>query len=195
MNKIAITGNIGSGKTSCCRILEIMGYPIYYADKQAKFLMENDPELKHKISQLFGPKSYSGNKLNRTYLARRVFSNAEALNELNSIVHPAVHADMNKWMERHRKNGEQTAFEEAALTFEAGHQNSFDYVITVAAPPHVLIDRVVSRDNSSKEDVENRLNKQMSQKEKCRQSDAIILNDGHHSLIFQLENIIDRFDL
>lgn len=195
MNKVAITGNIGSGKTSCCRILEILGYPVYYADIKAKMLMEKDENLKKDISSLFGPKSYSGDKLNREYLARKVFSNQRSLDQLNALVHPAVHADMQKWMQIQLEKGAQTAFEEAALTFEAGHQNSFDYVITVAAPPHILIDRVVARDNSQREDAERRLDKQMSQKEKCQQSDAIILNDGHHSLIFQLKNIIDRLGL
>ncbi|NBC24431.1 MAG: dephospho-CoA kinase, partial [Bacteroidetes bacterium] len=78
MKKVAITGNIGSGKSSCCHILAIRGFPVYDADKKAKWLMENDPELKQKISARFGPKSYSGQKLNRTYLARQVFSNEKS---------------------------------------------------------------------------------------------------------------------
>lgn len=195
MRKIAITGNMGSGKTSCCRILEIFGYPVYYADQKAKWLMEHDTKLKRDITRTFGPKSYSGEKLNRTYLARRVFTDSEALATLNSLVHPAVNKDMHKWMAEREKEGCGTAIEEAALTFEAGHENSFDQIITVAAPASILIDRVMKRDGSNEQDVRDRLNKQMSQKEKCQQSDAIILNDGQHSLIFQLQNIITRWEL
>ena len=195
MKKLAVTGNIGSGKTSCCRILEIWGYPVYYADQKAKWLMENNTKLQRELVRAFGPKAYSGQKLNRTYLARRVFTDAEALRQLNSIVHPAVHKDMMDWMIERQKEGYGTAIEEAALTFEAGHQSSFDYTITVAAPASILIDRVVKRDNSNKKDVQDRLDHQMSQKEKCQQSDGIILNDGQHSLIFQLQNIITRWEL
>jgi len=195
MKKIAITGNIGSGKTSCCQILEMLGYPVYFADIKAKWLMQHNPTLRQKITRFFGPRAYKGDRLNRAYLAKQVFSDSQALQGLNEIVHPAVHKDMQSWMQEREDEGYVAAFEEAALTFEAGHQKSFDYLITVAAPERLLIQRVMKRDDSSEEEVRNRLEKQLSQKEKCQQSDGIILNDGQHSLIFQIQNMIDRWKL
>ncbi len=195
MKKIAITGNIGSGKSSCCEILALFGFPIYYADERAKFLMSNDAELKRKISNEFGSKSYSGNKLNTKYLAKKVFDSAKSLQKLNAMVHPAVGRDLLDWMDKREKEGHKVAFEEAALTFEANHQNNFDKIITVAAPEQILIERVMKRDGASKSEIQKRLSKQIDQKQKCQQSNAIILNDGQHSLIFQLLNIVRRWHL
>ncbi|NBB88457.1 MAG: dephospho-CoA kinase [Bacteroidetes bacterium] len=195
MEKIAITGNMGSGKSSCCKILALLGYPIYYADERAKFLMSHDSKLKMQISKEFGAKSYSGKKLNAKYLANRVFNDEKALQKLNALVHPAVGRDVQNWMQNKQKKGYKAAFEEAALTFEANHQNNFDKIITVAAPEALLINRVVKRDGSSKFEVQKRLSRQINQKQKCQQSNAIILNDGQHSLIFQLLNIVRRWNL
>lgn len=195
MKKIAITGNIGSGKSSCCSIFEILGYPVYYADQQAKLLMQKEPKVRQKIIRTFGEESYDENGLNRPYLSKRVFGDRDKLKQLNAIVHPAVHKDLQLWIEQQRENGHTAAIEEAALTFEAGHENFFDAIITVVAPQAMLIRRVMKRDRISRELVIERLSQQWPQEFKCRHSKGVILNDGQHSLIFQVKNIVERWSI
>jgi dephospho-CoA kinase len=110
-------------------------------------------------------------------------------------VHPAVHKDLQQWIEKQQRKGHTAAIEEAALTFEAGHENYFDAIITVVAPQPMLIRRVMKRDRISRKQVIERLSRQWPQEFKCRHSKGIILNDGQHSLIFQVQNIIDRWSL
>ena len=90
MIRVGLTGGIGSGKSTVARIFEMLGVPVYYADAAAKRLMGTDAELRKQIISFFGSESYTGNQLNRQYLAREVFHNQEKLSKLNSLVHPAT---------------------------------------------------------------------------------------------------------
>jgi dephospho-CoA kinase len=196
MIKIGITGNIGSGKTTVCQIFEQLDIPIYYADARAKSLMQSSSQLISEIQETFGKDMYLENGvLDREKLANRVFSDEEALRTLNKLVHPIVFEDIQKWMQQNEKNNKKIAIEEAALTFEAGHSSYFDLMITVVAPERKLLERVVQRDKVKRKEVQQRLDRQWPQHKKALQSDIIILNDGAHSLIFQVQNIIDRWHL
>jgi dephospho-CoA kinase len=99
MNKpfiVGITGGIGSGKSTVCRIFENLGLPVYYADDRGKILLTADNQLKTEVIDFFGKESYlSSGELNRTYLADRVFKLDSELQKLNSLVHPAVARDLN----------------------------------------------------------------------------------------------------
>lgn len=97
MLKIGITGGIGSGKSVVCEILSHMGFAVYNADRRAKWLIANNPELIAKITQLLGPEAYTGGNYNTTYVAKRVFDNKSMLLQLNALVHPAVNDDFIKW--------------------------------------------------------------------------------------------------
>ena len=88
MLKVGITGGIGSGKTTICKIFETLGIPVYYADDRAKWIMVNDPELVAGVKSLFGEEAYLPNgELNRAYIGQIVFSDKEKLGKLNSLVH------------------------------------------------------------------------------------------------------------
>lgn len=195
MIKIGITGNIGSGKTTVCKLFEERGVPVYYADQKAKDLMANSGELQEEIMDEFGKDIYPEGELDRQKLAERVFSNERSLKKLNSLVHPLVFEDLKSWVSQMEKDGHPLILEEAALTFEAGHSEYFDRIFTVVAPEHMLIERVQKRDNTSTEEVKKRLQRQWPQKKKAIQSDAVILNDREHSLIFQVQNLIVRWEL
>lgn len=185
MLKIGITGGIGSGKTTICKIFETLGIPIYYSDIRAKELMVENEALITKIKEAFGEAAYLENgSLNRAHIAQIAFSDKSKLAELNSIVHPAVFQDGNDWVKM-QKNVPYT-LKEAALTFEGGGHKFLDKVITVFAPKEIRIDRVIARDNTSREAVEARINKQMPDEEKVKLADFVIYNDGEQGLIEQV---------
>ena len=186
MLKIGLTGGIGSGKTTVAHIFEVLGIPVYYADQAAKELMNHDPELKQKILTAFGPSSYREGQIDRAFLAAQVFSNPEKLALLNTYVHPATLQDAEKWMKRQTT---AYAIKEAALIFEAGLEKYFDYVIGVAAPESLRLERAIQRDQSSSENILQRMQQQMDEEEKISRCDFVIVNDGKQAILPQVMRI------
>jgi len=188
--RIGLTGGIGSGKSTVAKVFETLGIPVYYADDAAKRLMNEDELLKEKIQSYFGEKTYSNDKLNRTYLSSIVFNNAEKLELLNSIVHPATIKDAADWM------NQQTSLyliKEAALIFESGSQNDLDKVIGVFSPTPLRILRAIKRDNISREEVLARMNKQIDEEIKMRLCDYVITNDEQEMVIPQVLKLHEIF--
>lgn len=185
MKVIGVTGGIGSGKTTVCKWFEAQGIPVYYADDQAKWLMQNNSELINNIKQVFGEDIYEHNVLNRVKLANLVFNNKEKLNLLNSLVHPAVFSDFEQWKEQHKNL--LFVLKEAALMYESKSYLQTDKMIMVYAPISVRISRVCARDNTTPEAVLARIEKQLSDDEKIYKANYVIYNDGIHELYPQLE--------
>src|SRR5690606_8419983 len=172
MLKVGITGGIGSGKTTVCGIFEILGVPVFNADMQAKSIMVTDTSLITSIKKEFGEESYfSSGKLNKEYLANKVFNNREALKKLNSLVHPATIKAFNVWALQ-----QKTAYviKEAAILIESGSYQDCDFVIVVTSPEDIRIARVIDREGVNEKDVRSRMNKQMSEEEKVNIADFII---------------------
>lgn len=183
--QVGVTGGIGSGKTTVCRLFEVLGIPVYYADERAKQLMVEDETLVRQIREAFGEEVYAGDgQLNRSYLSDIVFNNPDKLKLLNALVHPAVGRDSRRWHE------EQTdapyTLREAALIFESGSFRQLDKVIAVTAPKELRMERVMRRDQVDREAVEARMKNQMPEEEKVKRADYVIYNDGRHSLIRQV---------
>jgi len=191
MLKIGITGGIGSGKSTVCRIFEVLGIPVYYADDRAKWLMNHLPVLKTEIIKAFGEDAYNENGLNRPYLAKIVFNNKERLKELEAIVHPQVFKDGTKWYEQH-KNAPYTLRENAVM-FETGSYKMMDKTITVFAPKDIRLERVMARDNSTVEAIEARMDKQMPEEEKLKLADFVVKNDNQSSLVQQVYRLHEIF--
>lgn len=185
---VGITGGIGSGKSTVAKIFSILGIPIYYADDRAKWLMGNDEELKTQIKNQFGTESYqSDGKLDRSFLAKEVFSNPEKVKIINSLVHPAVGRDFSTW------SSTQTApyvLKEAALIFETGSHDTLDFVITVSSPLKVRIARTLMRDPfRSEEQVNQIINQQLPDEQKNELADFVIKNTDNKLLIPQVLKI------
>lgn len=188
MIKVGITGGIGSGKSTVCRIFETLQIPIYYADDRAKWLMSNEQNVKKEILSLFGEAAYfADGSLNRGHIASIVFKNSSKLSELNQIVHPAVAKDGKNWFNSLKNM--PYAIKEAALLIESGSHKQLDKLIVVTAPLELRIERVMARDNAKKEDIEARIAKQMDEAEKVKLADFVIINDGQHPLIPQVLEI------
>ena len=184
--KIGVTGGIGSGKTSVCMVFEALGVPVYYADVQAKYLMNTDPTLKSSISGYFGGQIYLGGTLDRRKLAKIVFNDRTALKKLNSFVHPAVARDFEHWCARQTS---RYIIEEAAIIFESGIAHRFDKIILVTAPDDMRIKRVCARDNVAPENARERIKNQMPENEKIALANYVVYNDNTRAIIPQVMEI------
>jgi len=183
MLKVGLTGGIGSGKSTVAAIFETLGIPVYYADKEAKRLMNEDSRLKADIIKNFGEDCYQNGSLNKEYLASQVFNDKNKLTILNSIVHPATITDSKRWLS---EQSTPYSIKEAALIFESHSETQLDYVIGVDAPESIRIQRVFSRDNISAEQIKARMNGQMNEEEKMSKCDFIIRNNEQELLIPQV---------
>jgi len=175
--KVGITGGIGSGKTTVCRMFEELGIPVYYADDRAKYLMQHEHHLIDEIKKKFGPEVYADGKLNRKLLAEKVFNDKAKLAELNALVHPAVYHDSDVWMEEQKKRKVPYSLKEAALLVETGSYKTLDKLIVVTAPVNTRMQRVSERDQTNIEEVMARVRNQLPEDEKVKLADFVIKND------------------
>jgi len=187
MLKVGITGGIGSGKSTIADIFRLYGIKVYNSDERARALMNESEDVRLKVKSLFGDKAYKENELDRAFLGKIVFENEDLLKKLNAIVHPAVGIDYKSWCKKH--HDAPYILKEAAVIFEAGIQEDLDYVILVTAPEEMRINRVMQRDNSDEQSVRARIANQWTDKKKILLSDYVILNDGRHSLLRQVEEV------
>ena len=179
MLKVGITGGIGSGKSTITSLFHNLGVPIYNSDERAKWLLSNDVDLMDQIKILFGQESYSNNKLNRAHLANIVFQNHDLLKQLNAIVHPLVKIDFENWLLLKKK--EPLVIKEAAILIESGAYKELDILIVVFANKEIRIKRVMNRDNVAKEDVEKRIETQLSDSERLKFAHYSIENNKDQS--------------
>lgn len=182
--KVGLTGGIGSGKTTVAKIFETLDIPVYYADDEAKHLMEEDITIQQAIIQNFGKESYTKDgKLNRTHLSSIVFNDPEKLKRLNAITHPAVIQHATQWMQQQQS---PYVIKEAALIFESGAQSDLDYIIGVYAPESLRIHRVMQRDHIDRNKVLHKIQNQIDENIKMRLCNKVIKNDDQTSLIHQV---------
>ncbi len=173
---VGITGGIGSGKTTVCKIFEVLGIPIYYADDRAKLLMHDNIKLVAALKEAFGEEIYQNGQLDRPVLAAKVFNDTAKLEKLNSLVHPAVAEDSVNWQMEHLDA--PYTLREAALLFEVGTYKALNKIVMVTAPLDVRLKRVMARDKVTEEQVLARINSQWPEEKKIELADFIITNDG-----------------
>jgi dephospho-CoA kinase len=183
MVRVGLTGGIGSGKSTAAQIFEVLGIPVYYADVEAKRLMNEDEQLRSAIIHIFGNEAYSNKIVNRKFISSIVFSDPAKLELLNSIVHPVIKKDAEAWM---YKQATPYAIHEAALIFEAKVDERLDCVIGVSSPRELRIKRVMERDNVNREEILNRINRQLDEEIKMSKCDFVLINDEEHLLIPQV---------
>jgi dephospho-CoA kinase len=183
---IGITGGIGSGKSIVCKVFEVLGVPVYSADERAKWLTNNDLQLKKEIKELLGRQAYNENgQYNRPWVANQVFANPQLLEILNSIIHPRVFDDTKKWLIAHQN--QRYVLREAALTNAAGNNNDLDKLIVVSSPIDLRIERIKKRDPQRTEsEIRNIIARQKSAEEFRQIADYEVVNDEKHLLIPQI---------
>ena len=190
MLKIGLTGGIGSGKSTVARIFEVLGIPVYYADRAAKKLMTENEELKASIINAFGIDAYANGNLNSEYIAGLVFNNDKKIELLNSLVHPATIEDAAEWI---KIQNAPYVVKEAALIFESRSNRELDYVIGVRSPLALRIQRAMDRDNISADEVKARMDKQMDDELKLQLCDYVIVNNEQEMIIPQVLTLHEEF--
>jgi dephospho-CoA kinase len=178
--KLGVTGGIGSGKTSVCRVFSVLSVPVFSADREAQDIMENDEVIKSKINYISGKDLYADGSLNRMELAKIIFNDRALLDKVNLLVHPAVFDRFRKWVK------DQTApyiIMEAAILFESGASKFVDKVATVVAPVEQRIGRVIARNKLSRDQVMERMRNQMDDEMRIKLSDYIINNSENDMII------------
>lgn len=187
MFKVGITGGIGSGKSTVCRLFAERGVAVYDTDAAAKRLMAEDEALKRGIVARFGAESYRDGVLNRPYLAERVFGDDKEREALNGLVHPAVIADFERWAEE--QQGEYVVLESAIL-FEAGLDKHLDRVVAVLAPEALRVERAMKRDGATRAQILSRMTAQLDDDTLSCRADVSVVN------IFEeeLEQIVQELD-
>lgn len=189
--RVGITGGIGSGKSTVCRIFhEALGIPIFYADIWAKKLINYDPDLRKGIIDLFGAEAYTPDgAYNRPFVAKIAFSDPAKLAALNALVHPAVEAESLDWHQHQAELGCPYTLKEAALLVESGGYKHLDLMIVVTAPEALRIQRVMDRDRLTEEEVRARMRGQLPEEDKLKLADFILINDGLQMLLPQVWEI------
>lgn len=187
---VGITGGIGSGKSTVAKIFEIFGVPVYYADDRAKWLMNNNQDLKSLILKEFGSQSYLKGNLNRTYLAETVFSNPEKVAKINSLVHPVVALDFKEWAS---VQDSPYVLKEAALIFETEGHKQLDAVINVSSPLRIRVSRILMRDpHRTEEQINHIIDQQLPDETKNELADFVIKNVDNKLLIPQVLKIHEQ---
>tara|TARA_B100000508_G_scaffold48272_1_gene37510 strand:+ start:57869 stop:58444 length:576 start_codon:yes stop_codon:yes gene_type:complete len=189
MIKVGLTGGIGAGKSIVARVLATMGFPVFYSDKVGKELLSDNSDIQNEVINIFGNEAYAEGELNRGFLAKMIFSDNQLKEKLNAIIHPAVREEFDAWS---KKQNSTIVFNEAAILFETGSYKNFDKNILVTAPEEIRINRVMERDDSSKEEIRSRMENQWSDSRKKKLADFEIVNDGNQLIIPQLEKILNE---
>jgi dephospho-CoA kinase len=184
MLKIGITGGIGSGKTTVCKVFELLDIPVFYADDVAKTLMVKDVILIQQIKATFGDEAYFADQsLNRKFISDTVFNQPNLLKKLNSFVHPAVFRAFDTWCLQQKA---PYVLKEAALLFESGSYQQNDYNILVSCPLALRIQRVMLRDKLTQEKVMERIAVQLPEETKQSLANYLIQNNEQEFIITQV---------
>lgn len=186
MMRVGLTGGIGSGKSTVAGYFRELGVPVYDSDSRARDLMEQNPALRHQITALLGADAYKGGKLNRSYVAGRVFADPDLLASLNALVHPAVRLDFLAWSEAQQS---PYVVQEAAILFENGGYRQLDQMVLVTAPESLRLRRVMKRDGASEAAVRARMNNQWDDAQKRPLAGFVVENTRRQSARAQVRKI------
>ena len=184
---LGITGGIGSGKSTICRVFKVLGVPVFDADAVAKNLLNTDDEIRQGLINLFGNDIYTPEgSVDRKMLAEIIFNNENHLNKVNSLVHPKVRNEFYKWRDQQKA---PYIIHEAAILFESGFYKMMDQVLLITAPEKDQIERVMKRDGVTEDQVRERMKRQMPNNEKQELADMVLVNDNKSLLLPEIIEI------
>lgn len=192
MKIIGLTGGIGSGKSYVCQLFNQKGVPVYNSDLRGRDINNNHPVVKEAYINRYGPGIYVNGVLDRNRVSQIVFSNRNELDWINGLIHPIVKADFEEWLTLQNST---MVIKEAAILIESGAYKQCHQIIIVVAPVDVRIKRVMQRDGLTKEQVEQRIANQMTDKEKKKFADFVIVNDGIQLVHKQVDEIFNKLNI
>ncbi|NLJ43386.1 MAG: dephospho-CoA kinase [Bacteroidales bacterium] len=178
--KLGITGGIGSGKTTVCKVFSVLGIPVFSADEEAKRILDNEREIQKKISEAAGKDLYISGSLDRKELARLIFNDRDLLEKVNGIIHPAVFEYFGDWVQM---QDSPYVIMEAAILFESGAARMMDKIVTVVTPVEERIERLLRGNKFTREQITERIRNQIDDGERISQSDFVIFNSENDMII------------
>jgi len=188
---VGVTGGIGAGKSTVCKLFKILGVNVYDADARAKSIMVNDTGIIKSIKSAFGEEAYKDSHINRSYLAQKVFAHTEELKKLDLIVHPAIGRDFKNWV---ADQSGKYIIKEAALLIESGSYKEMDILINVFAPESTRVERLKNRDPfRSETEIGKIISRQISESQRQKRAHKTIINDGSELLIPQVLALHQQF--
>ena len=189
---IGITGGIGAGKSTVSTICKHLGFKVYNSDQRAKEIVSEDSIIKKKLISFFGNNIYKNGVFDRKFLSDKIFNDKSSLQQINSIIHPAVKKDFNSWVINN--SNEKILFKESALLLESGAYKELDKIILIVSDKNLRVSRVLNRDqNRSKKEIESIIDKQIDEVDAIKYADIVI--DNNHkkmllpSVIRQIEKL------
>lgn len=184
---VGVTGGIGSGKSTVCKIFEILGLPVYYSDDRAKTLMNSSNELRTSVKEILGEQAYKDGEINKPFVSRQIFESEDLRSQINLVVHQKVREDFAAWSIQSKST---ILLNEAALIFENGSYRNMNYVINVNCNKELRIKRTLKRDqNRTRDEVIRIINTQWSDEERTAKADFNIANDETQMLMPQVLEI------
>ena len=190
---IGITGGIGAGKSTVSTICKHLGFKVYNSDQRAKEIVSEESIIKKKLISFFGNNIYKNGVLDRKFLSDKIFNDKSSLEQINSIIHPAVKKDFNSWVINN--SNEKILFKESALLLESGAYKELDKIILIVSDKNLRVSRVLNRDqNRSKKEIESIIDKQIDEVDAIKYADIVI--DNNHkkmllpSVIKEIEKLI-----
>jgi len=184
---VGLTGGIGSGKSTVAQIFRALHIPVFIADEEAKRLLDEDQELKQRLRDILGPELLIGDKVDRRYMAQRIFQDEKLLAQVNQMVHPAVGEAFRRWYQEHRNY--PYVLREAAILYETNGHKDCDRVVVVSAPEDLRLKRVIARSGEGEAQVRQRMDRQYPQEYKDKLADFLIFNDGQKMIIPQVKAV------
>ncbi len=181
---IGLTGGIGSGKSTAAKIFSAMDIPVYYSDKVAKKMLATNENIKTEYTKILGTEiCLPDGSLDKIKIAELIFNDKEILNKINSLMWTFVKEDFDLWIEKQKA---PYVVQESALLYESGTATKHNFVVTVDAPLELRIKRVMNRDKISRKEVLDRIKNQISQEEKNKLANFVVINDGLNLLLPQI---------
>lgn len=185
--QVGLTGGIGAGKSVAAKFWKLLGIPVFNADDEAKGILATSAKVKSAVTALLGDAAYANGAPDRGFIASAVFGDETLLKALNAIIHPAVGEAYAHWVKQHASA--PYVIKEAAILFELGQQNAYDFMVLVTAPEELRIARVMERNGLDREEVLRRIHAQWPDEKKEKLADAIVLNDDKAAIIPQVLQI------
>ena len=181
---IAITGGIGSGKSTFANFLVEQGHPVLFADDISKEILANDPDIRNEIIKEFGADSYNGKNVNKKFLADKIFSNLNKLKKINAILHPRVRKRIDFISKEYIKT-KNIVFVEAAIIYESKIEKMYDFVVLIVADEKLRMKRITKSKKISEKDFISRSQNQLDDEVKKKKADFIFVNNGSKSELKQ----------
>ena len=191
---VGITGGIGAGKSTVSKICKHLGFKVYNSDDRAKEIVSEDSNIKKRIISFFGNNVYKNGVLDRKFLSDKIFNDKSSLQNINSIIHPAVKKDFKNWVINN--SNEKILFKESALLFESGAYKELDKIILIVSDKNLRISRVLNRDKiRTKKEIKSIIDKQINEVDAIKYADIVIDNNHKEMLLPSVVREIEKLTL